>query len=192
MNPASRTLGLTLVAAFGLTSALCALPAAETAQPPPAPGPSPPIAGDPFRIFSATDLSGKQVDLAALLKGKAGLVAFWASWCQPCIDEVPRLKKIADKYGDRGLVMVGIGIQEGGETIAKQRHMAARQIITYLLLFDQDRLYQTAYALRSLPLTMLVGRDGKIRWRDSVLPDDMDARIESVLQETQTGEAGKP
>ena len=192
MNPASRTLGLTLIAAIGSTISLCAVLAADTAQPPPAPVPSPPIAGDPFRIFGATDLNGKPVDLAALLQGKAGLVAFWASWCQPCIDEMPQLKKIADKHGPRGLVVVGIGIQEGGETIARQRHMAAREIITYPLLFDQDRLYQTAYSLRALPLTMLVGRDGKIRWRDSVLPDDLDARIESVLQETGTGEAGGP
>jgi len=129
------------------------------------------------------DLEGQAVDVAFLTRGKVTLIAMWASWCQPCIEEIPRLRDLARVYRDRGLVVVGIGVEQGEDTPAKQRHVAARQLVNYLLLFDAGRSFQTAYDLRSLPFSILVGADGRISWQGNVLPADLEARIQVLLKE---------
>ncbi len=131
------------------------------------------------------------VDLPALLQGKVGLVAFWASWCQPCIDEIPSLRDLARNYRDRGLVLVGVGLQEEGDTAAKQGHVAARHLVNYQLLFDQSHQFQRAYSIRTLPLSVLIGPDGKIRWQGAALPDDLETRIQTLLKEQGSGGAGQ-
>ena len=64
--------------------------------------------GTPFRL---TDLDGQPVSLADL-RGKAVWVNFWASWCPPCQAETPVLRQVAATYKDRGLVVLGISVQE--------------------------------------------------------------------------------
>lgn len=159
-------------------SGVPAAPASSQIAPTP-----PPVVGDPIRLFDAQDLNGRAVDIQGLLKGKVGVVTFWATWCQPCIQEIPQLRDINRKYRDQGLVILGIGMHQGGDTPALQRHMAARQLINYLLLFDHARAFETGYALKGVPHNVIVGRDGKIRWQGPALPDDLESRIKTLLAE---------
>lgn len=174
-----RIAGLLLAAAFISFSIAGAGP-----ESPSSPRAAP---GENVRLFPVPDLNGQTVDLAPLIHGKVALIAMWASWCEGCIEEIPRLRELARSYRDHGLVVVGIGLTQGEETPAKQRHMAARQLVNYLLLFDAEREFQTAYSLRSLPFTLLVGADGKIRWQGAVLPGDLEARVQALLKEIPGG-----
>ena len=61
--------------------------------------------------YQLTDLAGKPVRLADL-KGKGVWINFWASWCPPCQSETPVIRDLAEKYADRGLVVIGISVQE--------------------------------------------------------------------------------
>lgn len=130
------------------------------------------------------------VDVPALLKDKVGLVTFWASWCKPCVEEIPKLRDLNEKFRRQGLVVLGIGLQEGGETPAKQRQMAARLLMSYPLVFDQQKEYETAYALHALPLNVLVAADGKVLWKDVALPEDLGTRIESLLRDAPLAGGG--
>jgi len=150
---------------------------------PDAPSVAPAPQKDSARLFKIVDLDGQAVDVASLARGKVALIAMWASWCQPCIEEIPKLRDIARTYRDKGLLVLGIGLEQGGDTPAKQRHVAARQLVNYLLLFDAGRAFQTAYGLRSLPFTLLVASDGIIAWQGAVLPSDLEARIQALLTE---------
>jgi thiol-disulfide isomerase/thioredoxin len=173
-----RSAGL-LLAALLLLSAVPAI-----ARPDSTPG-APSAPRDPARLFKIVDLDGQAVDVASLTYGKVALLAMWASWCQPCIEEIPKLRDLAKLYRDRGLVVVGIGLEQGQDTPAKQRHVAARQLVNYLLLFDSGRVFQSAYGLRSLPFTILVDADGRIAWQGALLPQDLDARIQALLADAR-------
>ncbi|HLO35676.1 MAG TPA: TlpA disulfide reductase family protein, partial [Candidatus Deferrimicrobium sp.] len=61
--------------------------------------------------FQLTDLDGRPIRLADL-RGKAVWLNFWASWCPPCQSETPILRDVAERYRDRGLVVIGISVQE--------------------------------------------------------------------------------
>lgn len=89
------------------------------------------------------------------------LVVFWATWCQPCLAEIPTLVHLQDRYGNRGFRVVGINIDdpEGLEAIP----LTMRFGVNYpVLIGDQET--ETAFGgLRALPTSFLVGRDGRIK-----------------------------
>src|SRR2546428_12827780 len=98
-NPVPLIAGLAALA-LGATAAV--------ARASDAPAQVPPSIGDRVRLFPVPDLDGRNVDVGSLLQGKVALIAMWASWCQPCISEIPGLRDLATRYRDRGLVVLGV------------------------------------------------------------------------------------
>ncbi len=160
-------------------------PAAEPE--PKAPSP-PPSVGESAPFFPVPDLRGEEVDLPGLLRGKVVLVAFWAAWCPPCLEEVPRLRVTHWKFQEAGLVVVGVGLRQGGDTMQVQRAMARRHLMDYVTVFDEGNDFKRTYGIRSIPWNMIVARDGRLVWQDSQLPGDLEARIEALLAEEGPGE----
>jgi len=171
---------LTLLAALSLSAPFTA----------PAGGSTPPGVGDPAALFAVPDLEGRTVDLAETLKGKVALVALWATWCQPCLAEIPTLRRLETAYGARGLMITGVGLKQGQETPDGQKSMAQRQAVNYPLFFDAERAFQSAYGLKSLPYTILVGADGTIRWQGAHLPADLESQVQALLGERPPGGGG--
>jgi peroxiredoxin len=157
--------------------------------PDPAESPEPEAARPPLGAqaptYEAPDLFGQPVDVPRLIKGKVTLVAFWASWCQPCINEIPTLRNLARTYRRRGLVVVGVGVMHGGDTAEKQRQAAARQLVNYQLIFDHEGEYQDAYRLDAVPYSVLLGPDGRISWQGRLLPDDLEEKIRMLIVESR-------
>jgi peroxiredoxin len=127
-----------------------------------------------------TDLDGKPVQLADL-RGKAVWINFWASWCPPCQSETPVLRDMADRYRDRGLVVVGISVQESSP--ANVAAYAAKYQLDYTIAADSTGEIFHGYRLYALPTQFFVGPEGSIR---AIVSGPMtDARattlIESVL-----------
>ncbi len=67
---------------------------------------------------------------------RATLLVFWASWCAPCIHEIPVLNELQRFYGGRGLRVLGLGVREGNETLDRLKQTAAKHGVTYPLFFD--------------------------------------------------------
>jgi len=164
------------VALFLLVPVFCA-PDAES----PVAAPAPPGVGDQVVTFPAPDLQGKDVDVGTLIAGKTALITFWASWCQPCMEEVPRLRSLYSEYRGSEFVVVGIGVSQGGDDAKKQIGAAKRQTMDYPLVYDAQEAYQKAYALSSVPLNLLVDRAGIVRFKGPVLPEDIANRIGELV-----------
>ena len=93
------------------------------------------------------------------LDGKPRIVNFWASWCQPCKREAPLLEKTWQKYKARGLVVVGVDVNDfSGDA----RRFAKRYGMTFPLVKDGDGQVAGDYGTQLLPETFFVDRRGKV------------------------------
>jgi len=127
-----------------------------------------------------TDLDGKPVQLADL-RGKAIWLNFWASWCPPCQSETPVLRDLAERYRDRGLVVVGISVQESSP--ANVADYAHRYQLGYTIATDSTGEIFRTWKLYGLPTQFFIGPEGAIR---SIVPAPMTearaiAQIEAIL-----------
>jgi cytochrome c biogenesis protein CcmG, thiol:disulfide interchange protein DsbE len=102
-------------------------------------------------------LAGPRVDLASL-RGKPALVNFWASWCEPCKEEAPELKRFDSEIGDRA-TLVGV---DWGDAADSAREFIARSGWKYPILRDPSQKVGTAYGLNGLPTTFVLDADGNI------------------------------
>jgi len=102
-------------------------------------------------------LSGKRVDLASL-RGKPAVVNFWASWCGPCKDEAPELKRFSESLGDRA-TLVGV---DWGDAEDNAREFIEKSGWSYPILRDASQKVGTEYGLNGLPTTFVLDSDGDI------------------------------
>jgi peroxiredoxin len=108
--------------------------------------------------FALQDLSGRSVRLSDL-KGKVVLVEFWATWCPPCRASIPGLERLHKTYNQRGLVVLGVSLDEGGWESVKS--FATEQGISYPVLKGTTDL-SAKYLVRAIPTLFLVNKDGLI------------------------------
>jgi len=111
--------------------------------------------------FSVKDLQGREIS-SADLRGKVVLIDFWATWCQPCKQEMPGYQKLVDRYGDRGFAVVGFKF----DTMMDMEDpvlFAKRIGVRYPLAVAADDLKQKFGGIEGLPTTMLYDRQGILR-----------------------------
>ena len=136
-------------------------------------------AGDPAPEFSLNDLSGQRVSLKDY-RGKLLLLNFWATYCDPCREEMPVLMSLYDEYKARGLTVVGISLDETGEAAVRPFVQALR--IGYPILLGNSDIF-TRYRGFGIPMTVLITRDGKIvkKWVGARPRQEFEAEIKTHL-----------
>jgi peroxiredoxin len=142
MFSAARSLLLPLLATFALASH-----AAVTAQ----------AAAPDFTLKSA---EGKNLRLKEQ-RGQVVLVNFWASWCGPCRQEMPHLNRLYDKYKASGFTLLAVNIDDDARTGSAT---ATKWGLKFPVLLDADKTVSKLYDLGSMPATVLIDRDGKVRF----------------------------
>jgi thiol-disulfide isomerase/thioredoxin len=110
--------------------------------------------------FSLTSITGEDVSLVDW-RGKWVLVNFWATWCGPCVREMPYLQELAQAHEDQ-LVVLGINMRETNDEVAA---FAAEHGLTFPLLMDPDDETLLAYQVLNVPLTVVINPDGEIARR---------------------------
>ena len=136
-------------------------------------------AADAAADFKLQDLEGKTVKLSEL-RGKPVLLDFWATWCPPCREAIPGIEKLHRSYSGKGLVVLGISLDQGGWDSVKE--FVTESGITYPVLKGTDDV-ATKYHVRTIPMLVIVDKEGKIYKRYLGFGDDdqLDKDVKSVL-----------
>lgn len=117
--------------------------------------------GSKLPEFTAEDLRGRKIS-SADLHGKVVLIDFWATWCKPCEKEMPGYQKLADRYGARGLAVIGFksSIMQDTEDPLK---FADKMGVHYPLIVATGDLVRKFGGIEGLPTTMIYDRRGVLR-----------------------------
>ena len=118
----------------------------------------PPSVGLVAEDFQLQKLDGTSLRLEDL-RGRPVLVNFWATWCQPCREEMPLFEKVAQAFGDR-LIIVGVNYAENQRTVAD---FAQEFGLHFSIVLDADGEVSERYFVRSYPSSFFIDADGVIR-----------------------------
>jgi cytochrome c biogenesis protein CcmG/thiol:disulfide interchange protein DsbE len=137
----------------------------------------PPLAGKVLDV-AAQDLSGRDVRVASA--GRVVVVDFFASWCEPCREQLPRLDRLARALGERGLEIYAVSFDDDR---AAARDFAARVAVGFPVLWDPggERL-SSALGIERLPTTVVADRRGIIRLVHVGYTEDEQARLEAEIR----------
>lgn len=113
-----------------------------------------PIAPD----FTLPQLDGKTLQLSSL-RGKVVLLDFWATWCDPCREEIPHFVELQQKYGNQGLQIVGVSMDDSIDPV---RPFAQKFQINYPVVMGNATIGELYGGVLGLPIAFMIGRDGRI------------------------------
>ncbi|HEV3334048.1 MAG TPA: cytochrome c biogenesis protein CcdA [Bryobacteraceae bacterium] len=131
-------------------------------------------AGD---LPQVTKLDGAALD-AASLSGKVVVVNFWATWCVPCVGEIPGFNKVSREYGSKGVVVVGVAMDEEG--LERVQPFLKKHPMDYTVALGSPAI-STQYNLGELPVTVVFDRSGKqLKRFEGFTPA---AEIQSAIQQ---------
>lgn len=128
-----------------------------------------------------TALDGTRVDLADY-RGKVVLVDCWATWCVPCIKELPNIKAAVAKWGDKGFAVIGISFDRIGDKEKLIKFVADEQL-NWPHWFNESggrNPFGVKYNIRSIPATFLLDRDGRLVTTDTH-GDKLEAELQKLL-----------
>ncbi len=111
--------------------------------------------------FTLKDLNSRKVRLADF-RGKVVFLNFFATWCVPCRAEMPAMERLHRDFKGKGLVVLAVDIQESARTV---RPFVRELQLSFPALLDEDGSVAYMYAVRPVPATYLISRDGRIAWR---------------------------
>ncbi len=140
-----------------------------------------PSAGAPD--FTLPSLDGPNLRLQEQ-RGRVVMINFWATWCGPCRVEMPHLSKLYEKYRGSGFTVLAVNIDEDPHKAAS---LAKQLGMRFPVLLDTEKKVSRLYDLSTMPSTVLVDRDGRVRfvhrgYRDGY-EDTYDKQIRELLRE---------
>ena len=119
--------------------------------------------GEEAPTFMVTAVDGKPIDLAQY-KGNVTIINFWATWCDPCIQEFPNTKKLYTKFKDKGVQFIGVSLDDDIEDL---RGFVKQFEVGWPQIFDGKRWQGTIpglYHIQAIPSMVLLDRESKVRY----------------------------
>ena len=141
--------------------------------------------GDPAPRLEITMIKGEPVDIHNGKGKNVFVVEFWATWCPACRASIPHLTELQEKYGDEGLVVLGISIEEPDDVTAFLNEAGAK--MDYAVAVDRSQ--KTAYSYmvpfdeNSIPHAFVVDKYGNLVWHGHPADPTMEPLIISLLNE---------
>jgi len=158
MNKMSRVILLVI-----LTLVLLVTGCSAGSEPPDRESPTAPVegiqVGNQAPDFQLQNLDGQTVSLGNL-QGKPVLINFWATWCSPCVSEMPYIQEIYEEWADKGLVVVAINL---GESSSKAEEFMQSYNLSFTVLLDTKKDVAQKYSIQYIPTTFFIDKDGIIQ-----------------------------
>ena len=117
------------------------------------------VVGAPAPDFKLTDTKGNQVALADL-RGKVVLVNLWATWCPPCIEEMPSMEKLNQLMAGEDFVMLAVNAEKDGRTVVPA--FLKKTPYNFTILYDDEAIVQALYGVYKFPESFIIRKDGTI------------------------------
>lgn len=138
--------------------------------------------GQPAPPLALRDLDGREIRLETF-RGRTVVVNFWATWCAPCVAEMPSLARLREKLAASGVEVIGVNLQENA---ARIRPFAERLGLGFPIVRDHDGSASKTWGARVFPSTFVVGPDqrialvaiGEVDWD----APDVEARVRAVIE----------
>jgi peroxiredoxin len=118
-----------------------------------------PRLGQPVANFSLPDLHGRIVSLSSL-KGKVVFLNVWATWCQPCIDEMPTIQRLHDQLQPRGLEVLAVSLDPLGAQIVAP--FVNKYGLSFPVLLDAKSQLQKLYGTTGVPESFIIDKTGRL------------------------------
>ena len=134
--------------------------------------------GKPAPDFQVTDLKGEELSLKDY-RGQIVLLDFWATWCGPCIAEMPKVKKAYEKYKDQNFQIIGISLDQSEEPLAAY---IEKEGIAWMHYWDESRDLRNLYGVWAIPSAFLVDGEGIIR-KASLGGFDVESAVAELVEE---------
>ncbi|MBD5088221.1 MAG: TlpA family protein disulfide reductase [Clostridiales bacterium] len=122
--------------------------------------------------FTAETVDGKTFALAEQ-KGKVVLLNFWATWCGPCVGEMPAFEKLYSEYGEK-IEILAVDCSEDENTV---KQFVSDNGYTFPIAYDIDGSISMKYPTQGIPYTLVIGKDGKVK-KTFLGADDADAQYQ--------------
>ena len=120
--------------------------------------------GQPVELNFTDAISGKPISMADL-KGKIVVLDFWATWCVPCVDEMPKMKELYAEYKDKGVEFIGISLDNPPDGLAKLKAFVAKNDIPWLQYYQGEgtrSAFSSGWGINSIPCVFVVDAAGNL------------------------------
>lgn len=131
--------------------------------------------------FTTPLLNGGMFQLSEQ-RGKVVVLNVWATWCPPCEEETPALVDIYEQYRDRGLVILGVSIDEQGRSVVEP--FVEKHKVSYPVTIDDGRIMDKYGPTMGIPTTYIIGPEGNLRYfaTGAITKEELVPRIEKLLK----------
>jgi thiol-disulfide isomerase/thioredoxin len=113
----------------------------------------------PAPDWQLNDLNGKMVKFSDF-RGKVVILDFWATWCAPCRIEIPHFVELQKQYGDKGLTVIGVSLDEQGQEIVKK--FVKRLGVIYPIVMGNEKVVEAYGGIYAILTTFVIDRRGRI------------------------------
>ena len=138
-----------------------------------------PAVGTPAPDFSLKSNAGRNTRLSEL-RGEVVLINFWATWCGPCRQEMPQLARLHAQYREAGFTLLGINIDDNR---ANAEAMMKKLGVQFPTLYDSDKRVSRLYDVDTMPATLLIDRDGRVRYVHRGYRDGYERKYQEQIRE---------